>query len=52
MFWNASNGDHFRQHDAHCPLQSIGCLIGRENVSKVFQLTIEYRNKLTATIKS
>ncbi|EDV23074.1 uncharacterized protein TRIADDRAFT_28071 [Trichoplax adhaerens] len=32
MFWNASTGDHFRQHDAHCPLQSIGCLIGRDNV--------------------
>ncbi|KAG8187652.1 hypothetical protein JTE90_005504 [Oedothorax gibbosus] len=30
--WNASSGEHFGVSDNHCPLQSVGCLIGPENV--------------------
>ena len=31
--WNASTGEKFRASDNYCPVQSIGCLVGVDNVS-------------------
>lgn len=33
--WNASTGDHFNVRDNRNPLQSVGCLVSPENVSKI-----------------
>ena len=31
--WNASTGRHTTQCDPHCPLTSVHCVIGKQNVS-------------------
>ena len=32
--WNPSTGKHYTQHEAYCPLTSVGCVIGEHNVSQ------------------
>ena len=30
--WNPSTGKHYPQHEAYCPLTSVGCVINHQNV--------------------
>ncbi|XP_056589201.1 coiled-coil and C2 domain-containing protein 2A isoform X1 [Triplophysa dalaica] len=32
LIWNPSTGQHYGQYDIFCPLQTIGCLINKDNV--------------------
>ena len=40
--WNASTGKHSSQYDPHCPLISVGCIIGKENVSCIYPILCIY----------
>ena len=38
LLWNASTGAHSGQYDPHCPLTSVSCVIGKENVSIILSI--------------
>ncbi|XP_050815260.1 protein CC2D2B [Gopherus flavomarginatus] len=58
FLWNPLNGQCYKQFDTFCPLQSIDCLINRENPKEILytptngSMVEELQNRIEKTLKS
>nr|XP_032626154.1 protein CC2D2B [Chelonoidis abingdonii] len=58
FLWNPLNGQCYKQFDTFCPLQSIDCLINRENPKEILysptngSMVEELQNRIEKTLRS